>query len=312
MPVVITFLILGIMISKISKTRKINKNKQAEYEKVMKSNNEVLKRAYEIDAQINVLELNQKEQINEAENIKNEIIKNINVKKEEIKAKYSGKISYLELNNYSSSVNINQLLNDVQQKLNEKNIELHRMDLDKENVLPKLEKLAENEERLNVCNEEFEQLKQKNNAINLAKELLECAYFKMKNDVTPKFTRSLSENISKITNGKYNKIMINEEDGLIVELQNGEYKNADLLSKGTIQAIYLAFRLSMIEDISSENMPIILDETFAYYDDNRLLETIRNLYENYSGNHQIILLTCTNREMDILEKLGIGYNKVEL
>ena len=43
----------------------------------------------------------------------------------------------------------------------------------------------------------------------------------------------------------------------------------------------------MIEDISEENMPIILDEIFAYYDDNRLKETLNEnemkILEKYSG-----------------------------
>ena len=93
--------------------------------------------------------------------------------------------------------------------------------------MPKLEELAENEEKLTYNKEIYEELKEKNNAINLAKQALETAYQKMKNDVTPKFTQKLSENINNITNGKYNKVIINEEDGIIIELPNGEYKNAN-------------------------------------------------------------------------------------
>ena len=98
----------------------------------------------------------------------------------------------------------------------------------------------------------------------------------------------------------------------MVELQNGEYKRADLLSKGTIEQLYLAFRLSIIEDISEEKMPIIFDEIFAFFDDFRLRETLKNLYENYSENHQIILFTCTNREVEALRDLNLDYNLISL
>ena len=134
----------------------------------------------------------------------------------------------------------------------------------------------------------------------------------MKNNVTPKFTKDLSENIAQITNNKYNKIVINEEEGIMVELPNGEYKNANRLSIGTIQQLYLSFRLSIIEDISQENMPIILDEIFAYYDDNRLKEALKNIKEHYSNNHQIIIFSCTNREEEALNELGYVFNKIEL
>ena len=44
----------------------------------------------------------------------------------------------------------------------------------------------------------------------------------MKKNITPKFTFNLSENIKNITNGKYTNINVNDENGLIVEIQNGE------------------------------------------------------------------------------------------
>ena len=89
----------------------------------------------------------------------------------------------------------------------------------------------------------------------------------MKKNITPKFTFNLSENIKNITNGKYTNINVNDENGLIVEIQNGEYIPAERLSIGTIDQLYLSLRISMIEEISKEKMPIILDEAFAYFDD---------------------------------------------
>ena len=261
---------------------------------------------------IELLEKSQKEQVNEVEKIKNELLKNINNEKEKLKNDYFEKIDITEINRLLNSTNLSYEIEKIQSNLNEKNIELHRLELDKENILPKLEELAENEEKLTYNKEIYEELKEKNNAINLAKQALETAYQKMKNDVTPKFTQKLSENINNITNGKYNKVIINEEDGIIIELPNGEYKNANTLSVGTIQQLYMAFRLSMAEDISDEEMPIILDEIFAFSDDSRMEDSIKNLYNNYANSHQILLFTCTNREEQILQKLNFEYNKITL
>ena len=133
----------------------------------------------------------------------------------------------------------------------------------------------------------------------------------MKNNVTPKFTKNLSETINKISNGKYNKVTVNDEIGLMVELENGEYVSADRLSIGTIDELYLSLRLSMAEEISEETMPIILDEAFAYFDDYRLENALKFLIEELKEN-QIIIFTCTNREKEILDKLNIKYNLVEL
>ena len=291
---------------------KINNIEEQEYLRKISGNKELEKNIYEINAQIELLEKSEKEQISDAEKIKNEIIKDINLKKENLKTQYYDRIEVSEVNRLLALDNLSFEIDNIQNKLNEKNIELHRLNLDKENILPKLEELAENEEKLVSSKERFEELKKKNNAINLAKEIIEQSYQKMKNNVTPKFTRNLSENISHITNNKYNKVIINEEEGILIELPNGEYKSANRLSIGTIQQLYLAFRLSMIEDISEENMPIIFDEIFAYYDDNRLKDTLKNIEERYGSTHQIILFTCTNREEKALKELGYKYNKIEL
>ena len=133
----------------------------------------------------------------------------------------------------------------------------------------------------------------------------------MKKSITPKFTENLSNNISSISNNKYNKVSLNEENGLIIENEKGEYIPAERLSVGTIDQLYLSLRLSMIDEISEEKMPIMLDEAFAYYDEERL-ENILKYLINKTDKNQVIIFTCTLREQKILDKLGVSYNLVEL
>ena len=129
----------------------------------------------------------------------------------------------------------------------------------------------------------------------------------MKKNITPKFNQNLSNNINLISKGKYKNMVMN--DGIMVELDNGRYVSADALSIGTIEQIYLFLRMSIINELSKEKLPIMLDESFAYYDDERLeaaLEFLANI------DNQVVLFTCSNREKDILNKLNIKYNFVEL
>lgn len=58
-------------------------------------------------------------------------------------------------------------------------------------------------------------------------------------------------------------------------------------------------------------MPIILDESFAYFDEARLTNLLKYISEEFN-NHQIIILTCSNRESEILENLKLPYKNVEL
>ena len=75
--------------------------------------------------------------------------------------------------------------------------------------------------------------------------------------------------------------------------------------------MYLALRLSILNEISKEQMPIILDESFAYYDKNRL-ENILNYIAKQYADRQIIILTCNSREIEALNNLQQKYNLVNL
>ena len=129
----------------------------------------------------------------------------------------------------------------------------------------------------------------------------------MKNNVSPRFNENLSKNIAKFSNEKYKNISI--VNGINVELDDGRFVGTDYLSTGTIDQIYLALRLSVIDEISKEKMPIILDEAFAYYDDERLANVLKFLT---NIDNQLIIFSCTNREKEILEKLNVKYNLIEL
>ena len=199
----------------------------------------------------------------------------------------------------------------TQKELNSIKIKLHELDFDKENVEPKVDNLMKIEETLVNNNEKIVNLRKLEKSMNLAKEFLARAYEKMKNTVTPKFTENLSKNINEITDGKYTNVMVQDDKGLVVELENGNYVEANRLSVGTIDQLYLSLRLSMTEDLSKEKMPIILDEAFAYYDTQRLENILKYLVNTYP-DRQIMIFTCTEREKDVLTKLNIPYNLIHL
>jgi len=234
---------------------------------------------------------------------KNDIEQDIKREKEEIKNKYN-----IELYDIENSKND---LEEITSRINEEKIKLNTLEVEEKSIVNKLEDLIKLEEEFATIHEQLKEIEQKNYEINLAKDFLEKAYEKMKKNITPKFTFNLSENIKNITNGKYTNINVNDENGLIVEIQNGEYIPAERLSIGTIDQLYLSLRISMIEEISKEKMPIILDEAFAYFDDERLENILKYLTQKYK-QHQLIIFTCTNREKNILDKLNCIYNSVEL
>ena len=329
-----TYLIFSIIYlkNKKNKIKIFEKENKNEEEKINKEKNNYLnenkiieKNNKELENEINELKNNLNLKINsEIEKIKNnylekienkKIIKennfDINSKIEKIKNNYLEKIENKKIIEKNDLENIKEEIEKTQKELNNTKIRLHELDLDRENVEPQIDNLLKLEEKIVNNNEKIVNLKKLDKSMNLAKNILEKAYEKMKNTVSPKFTKNLSENIDEITKGKYKNVMVKDDNGLIVELDNGNYVEAKRLSVGTIDQLYLSLRLSMTEELSKEKMPIILDEALAYYDTQRLENILKYLSKKYN-NRQIILLTCTEREKEILDKLKIKYNLINL
>lgn len=221
--------------------------------------------------------------------------------REELIREYGNNISKLFNNG------IYEIIENNVEELNNLKVEAHKIEIDGKNIESQFENLPRYEEELEIENNTLEMLKKKTELFKKTKEILEKSYQDMKNSVTPKFNQEFSKNIEMFSNGKYKEISIN--DGLFITLGNGEKKPIDKLSTGTIEQIYLALRLSVINEISNEKLPIILDEAFAYYDNDRMEETLKYLY---SLDNQVIILSCSDREKTILNKNGVEYNYVEL
>ena len=300
------FLIFSIIFikNKNNKIKKEEKNKKNIEEKIkLEINN--------LENEINLIEKNNQELENEINKLNSNFNLKINLEKEKIKNQYLNKIEKEQIFKLINSENINWEIEKIQNQINDKKIELHTLDLDKKNIESQLDNLSKIEEELVNNKNKMLTLKKLEKSMELAKNILSSAYEKMKNSVTPKFTQNLSENIFEITDGKYKNVALNDNEGLLVELENGNYEMASKLSVGTIDQLYLSLRLSMVEELAEEKMPIILDEVFAYYDTNRLKNALKYISEKYK-EHQVIILTCTEREKNILEEIKINFNLIEL
>ncbi len=290
------FVFFGLLLLKIK-----NKNKFYN-EEILKLNNEkntINKIISELENDVN--NLNQ--------NIKNENY----IQKELILKKYNNLIdknTILDLLQKDLKTIENEI-EETEEKCNKSKLEKYKLEILEKDINKEIEEKASIEEQLeNVKNKEEEIIKL-GQAIELTKNILEKAYDKMKNNITPRFTQNLQKNTIGIIGGNYKKIIFSEDEGLIVETENGNYVNANILSVGTIDQLYLALRLAITSEIAKEELPIILDEAFAYYDDERLENILQYLCSNFSKN-QIIIFTCSKREVEIMDRLGISYNYVEL
>lgn len=275
--------------------------KQEEEEKQVNSELSMLK------GQIILLEKNNEKITEEIEQDNKAIKEESNKNKQQIIEKYKDKNinDLLYINDYQNYIS------KIEETINNNRIRIKGLEIEYNTIVPQLDEMVVLEEKREADKEKLEELREKESIINIAIENLMDAYEEMKTTITPKFTKNLSESIQKISSNKYNKVTINDENGMIIENNRGEYVEAIKLSTGTIDQLYLALRLSMIDELSKENLPIILDESFAYSDNNRLKNMLQYLTSDLN-NHQTIIFTCTDREQKMLEEMNIPYNVVEL
>ena len=122
------------------------------------------------------------------------------------------------------------------------------------------------------------------------------------------FHQRISEILSEITNGRYNRVVL-DEDNEIELYSEGKLIALWTLSKGTIEQVYFALRMAAAEIFCDEDMPVLLDDVFALYDEERLAAVLAWLGQN---KKQVIVLTCSTREAEIAQRLALKVNQINL
>lgn len=301
-------LLLVIPIVLIAIKARIDKEK---FIKNQKNNEE--NKYQKIESEIEILRENKEKQKREAEEKEILLDQEIDKENRELIEKYEKYISK-EFMEEALSMDIYEVAREIDQKENRINtikFKLQSMENDTKVVNEKLEDLSKIEEELQGAEEEKEELMHLSRSYNIAKDCMMRAYEQMKENISPRFMQNLCDIISKVSDGRYKNVVLTDDEGLNVEIQNGSYVPAYRLSTGTIDQMYLSLRLSALNELSGESLPIILDEAFAYFDDERLANVLKYLKTNFESN-QIILFTCSKREIELLERLNIEYNVINL
>lgn len=200
---------------------------------------------------------------------------------------------------------LKQLASGYEKKRNDLILEGHKIKIEEDSLKENIERLSDLEEQIILLKEKRSELLTKNKVINIAIEKLDEAYEEIKLEVIPEMERNIKSMIQKTTNGEYIKTIYNNEEGILIENSLGEIVPVSKLSLGTIDQIYLGFRMGIANKI--KELPIILDESFAFYDDYRL-KNVLNVLKN--SNRQVLILTCSKREKDLLGDSECSFIKI--
>ena len=145
-----------------------------------------------------------------------------------------------------------------------------------------------------------EQLEGEYAALQLALEALDTANTTLQNRFSPELGRRAAEIFSGLTGGRYGGVVLDRRFRLSAEpAGEGVYREAELLSAGALDQLYLAVRLAICDLVlpPEKTVPIVLDDALANFDDSRCAAALRYLKEAARGR-QILLFTCHSREAD--------------
>ena len=189
---------------------------------------------------------------------------------------------------------------------------LSTIEAEKNELNKKHNKNLEIDEQIEKYEIEQKELIERREVIAIALKLLKDANDELKDVIDPNFINNFNKIIIKITDGKYSNINISD-DGEIFAKDNEINKivNMKSLSAGTIDQFNLAFRLTVMMNISQEKLPIIFDEAFVNYDNTRL-KNILKYFESISNERQIILFTSNDRERRVMDKEDIKYKLINM
>ncbi len=122
--------------------------------------------------------------------------------------------------------------------------------------------------------------------------------------------KSISNYIVALTDNKYNSLNVDNALNVTINYE-GNTIPLSKISTGTMDQVYLALRLAISDIIckDKERLPLLFDDCFAMYDNNRLDSTLKFLSDI---NSQIIIFTCHTREKALLQHNNIVFSFIEI
>ncbi len=175
----------------------------------------------------------------------------------------------------------------------------------KENEIELEKRIEELKRRL----ENIKKAKEEIHAIEEAKRNIEEIANEIRSSFGKRLNKQASYYLSKITNGKYDNITIDERLNITINNKKSLIPSSRL-SKGTIEQVYMALRLAAADIIfEKDKKPILLDDAFVMYDNKRMGNTLKFMAESME---QVVLFSCHTREKVMADKLNLEYNFIKL
>lgn len=141
---------------------------------------------------------------------------------------------------------------------------------------------------------EYAEISAEYDAIALAIDTMRKADEDIQSRFSPALGKLAAEYMQFVTDGKYDGVMLDRDFSATVHEAGGNVpRNAEYLSAGTLDLMYLAVRLAVCELAlpESANCPLIIDDALVNFDADRRRQAMA-LLEKIAQERQVILFAC--------------------
>lgn len=158
---------------------------------------------------------------------------------------------------------------------------------------------------------ENDQLRDEIAAIDLAQETMTELSTSIRASFGLHLNKAASDLISGITGNIYSSMSVDENLNIFMNTRT-KLVPIEQVSSGTMDQIYLALRLATARLMQggSDQLPLIFDDSFVQYDDNRVKTALTWLAKAY--RNQILIFTCHEREMELLKHSDVAHHVVRI
>lgn len=156
------------------------------------------------------------------------------------------------------------------------------------------------EQKLEQVSERVIKLEQTYDALELALNTLQEARTQLQRRFAPRITRQAQDIFTRLTGGRYNRLTLGADLQMeVAALDETTLQSARFRSDGTVDQLYLALRLAVARELTPA-APLILDDALIRFDETRLKSAL-SLLSQEAKQRQILLFTCQDRELRLLE-----------
>jgi hypothetical protein len=149
------------------------------------------------------------------------------------------------------------------------------------------------EEALDAAKAELQRVRRLDATLSQTHEFLERAQERVHRDIAPILENTLREWLPRVTAGRYTDASVDPEL-LAVEVKDPAniFRNAELLSQGTLEQIYLLLRMALVKHLTKpgESSPLIFDDVTVQTDSTRTSAILDMLHE-ISRERQVIVFS---------------------